>query len=139
MTNLHLLVVVFLTVLAVSVAVAPAVEPAVAMQGDIVDVWLGTGSGKLSKGIYHCTLNKANGKLSDPNPVADISGPGFLAMHPKLPRLYAVGSLDGKPCVAAYAINGKLENASLEFLNTLEIGDGGAAHVSEHFSLGGGK
>ena len=130
MANSHLMVVVFLTVLAVSFSVAPAAEPAVATGADVVDVWLGTGSGKLSKGIYHCTLNTATGKLSDPNLVAEISGPGFLAMHPGLPRLYAVGSLDGKPCVAAYAITGKLENASLEFVNKLEIGDGGAAHVS---------
>ena len=112
------------------VSVASAVEPAGTIESDLVDVWLGTSSSKPSKGIYHCTLNTANGKLSEPTLVAEISGPGFLAMHPKLPLLYAVGSLDGKPCIAAYAISGKLETASLEFLNHVEIGDGGATHLS---------
>jgi 6-phosphogluconolactonase len=130
MANSHFLILLFPLLVASTVSVTSAAEPAVAIQDDVIDVWLGTSSSKPSKGIYHCTLNTVNGKLSDPTFVAEISGPGFLAMHPKLPRLYAVGSLDGKPCVAAYAINGKLETASLEFLNQIEIGDGGAAHLA---------
>ncbi|MCP4171896.1 MAG: lactonase family protein [Fuerstiella sp.] len=99
-------------------------------QGDLIDVWLGTSSRRPSEGIYHCTLNTSNGKLSDPTLVAEISGPGFLAMHPSLSVLYAVGGVEGKPSVAAYAIDGRLNKASLKFLNAIEIGDGGAAHVS---------
>lgn len=99
-------------------------------KGDLIDVWLGTSSRKPSQGIYHCILNTANGKLSDPTLVAEISGPGFLAMHPSLSVLYAVGGVDGKPSVAAYAIDRTLKNASLKFMNAIEIGDGGAAHVS---------
>lgn len=111
--------------------VTEANEPiAVAQKNDVIDVWLGTSSRQPSKGIYHCTLNTTNGKLTDPTLVAEISGPGFLAMHPKLPRLYAVGGVDGKPSIAAYAIEGKFKNASLKFLNAVEIGDGGAAHVA---------
>jgi 6-phosphogluconolactonase len=94
-----------------------------------VDVWLGTG-GKPSQGIYHCRLNLATGKLSDSKLVAEISGPGFLAMHPNLSHLYAVGSLDGKPSVVAYSITGRLADAGLDLVNAIEIGDGGAAHVS---------
>lgn len=96
----------------------------------LIDVWLGTSSKKPSQGIYHCTLNTESGKLSAPQLAAEISGPGFLAKHPTLPRLYAVGNLDGKPCVAAYAIEGKVARQTLKFINSLEIGDGGAAHVS---------
>ena len=103
---------------------------AASQKGDLIDVWLGTSSRRPSQGIYHCTLNTSNGKLSDPTLVAEISGPGFLAMHPALPVLYAVGGVDGKPSVAAYTIEGTLKNASLKFLNAIEIGDGGAAHVS---------
>ena len=95
-----------------------------------IDVWLGTSSRKPSQGIYHCTLNTSNGKLPEPRLVAEISGPGFLAMHPKLARLYAVGSVDGTPSVAAYAIDGTGRNAALTFLNAAAIGDGGAAHVA---------
>ncbi|MEZ6129522.1 MAG: lactonase family protein [Planctomycetaceae bacterium] len=112
--------------------IVPAVtssEPAV-LADDWIDVWLGTGGGKHSKGIYHCLLNTSTGKLSDPTVVAEISGPGFLAMHPQKACLYAVGTLEGKPSVVAYAITGTIKKASLKLLNSLEIGDGGAAHVS---------
>ncbi|MEZ6123255.1 MAG: lactonase family protein [Planctomycetaceae bacterium] len=95
-----------------------------------VDVWLGTGAGKFSKGIYHCTLNSETGRLSEPTVVAEISGPGFLAQHPTLPRLYAVGTLNNVASVVAYAIDGTGRNAGLTRINSLEIGDGGAAHVS---------
>jgi 6-phosphogluconolactonase len=122
-----------LATLLFTVSEVKGVEPmanAVSQKGDLIDVWLGTSSRKPSQGIYHCTLNTANGKLSDPTLVAEISGPGFLAMHPSLSVLYAVGGVDGKPSVAAYAIGGRLNNASLKFMNAIEIGDGGAAHVS---------
>ena len=96
-----------------------------------IDVWIGTGSSSLSRGIYHCTLNDQTGKLSPSRLVAEISGPGFLAKHPQLDVLYAVGTLEGKPSVVAYQI-GKDESgkASLRLLSAVEIGDGGAAHVA---------
>lgn len=97
---------------------------------DVIDVWIGTSRSKHSKGIYHCTLNTKSGKLSEPQLAAEIDGPGFLAMHPKGNHLYAVGSLDRVPCVAAYAIKKKGANTTLEFVNSVEIGDGGAAHVA---------
>ncbi|TWU30571.1 lactonase family protein [Novipirellula artificiosorum] len=95
-----------------------------------VDVWIGTSSAKPSKGIYHCTLDTQNGKLSDSRLVAEIDGPGFLAMHPHKEVLYAVGALDRIPVVAAYKVVGRGAEASLELLNSIPIGDGGAAHVS---------
>jgi 6-phosphogluconolactonase len=96
-----------------------------------IDVWLGTGNAKTSKGIYRCRLNIENGKLSDSQLVAEISGPGFLALHPKKPVLYAVGALENTPVVAAYAIeNGSGTGSTLRLLNSVAIGDGGAAHVS---------
>jgi len=107
-----------------------AVPQAIAQKNDSIDVWLGTGGGKHSKGIYHCTLNTRTGRLSDPTVAAEMSGPGFLAMHPTLPRLYAVGSLDGIACVAAFEVTGSLKNSSLKLMNSVEIGDGGAAHVA---------
>ena len=70
----------------------------------LLDVWIGTGRANNSKGIYHATLNSETGKLSETTLVAEMSGPGFLAMHPNKSHLYAVGSLDGEPTVAAFAI-----------------------------------
>lgn len=95
-----------------------------------IDVWLGTSARQPSEGIYHCLLNTDTGRLSDPTLVAKVNGPGFLAQHPSQPVLYAVGSLDGKPSVIAYTIAETGRDAKLKLLNSLEIGDGGAAHVA---------
>jgi 6-phosphogluconolactonase len=103
--------------------------PATAMAENL-NVWLGTGRSPQSQGIYHCSLDTTNGKLTDPKLVAEMEGPGFLAKHPKLPILYAVGGLKSEQVVAAFAIEKSSERPSLKFLNALPIGDGGAAHVS---------
>lgn len=94
-----------------------------------IDVWIGTG-GKPSKGIYHCTLNLKTGRLSESELAAEIGRPGFLAMHPNGQHLYTVGSLDGETVVAAYEIKKNKGKATLSFQNAVEIGDGGAAHIS---------
>jgi 6-phosphogluconolactonase len=97
---------------------------------DVIDVWIGTSRAKPSKGIYHCTLNTKTGKLSEPELAAEIGGPGFLAMHPQGHHLYAVGNVDQKPSVAAYKIEKSGGKSTLKFAGSLEIGDGGAAHVA---------
>lgn len=95
----------------------------------VIDVWLGTG-GKPSQGIYHCTLDASAGKLSESRLVAEMNGPGFLALHPKLSILYAVGGLAGEQVVASFQIEQAGKNASLKFVNSQPIGDGGATHLS---------
>lgn len=95
-----------------------------------ISVWIGTGGTARSKGIYRCTLNTETGRLSEPKVAAEVRGPGFLAMHPKGTHLYAVGTLKKKPSLIAYAIEHDLEHAKLRFVNSKEIGDGGAAHVA---------
>ena len=98
----------------------------------LLDVWIGTGRANNSKGIYHATLNSETGRLSETNLAAEMSGPGFLAMHPNKSHLYAVGSIESKPSVAAFRISGRYGEASLSPVNSVEIGDGGAAHVGVH-------
>ncbi len=95
-----------------------------------IDVWLGTSSSPSSQGIYHCTLDTNSGKLSESGLVAEARGPGFLAMHPKRSHLYAVGTLHDIPSVISYKIIGTGRNASLELVNSVAVGDGGAAHVA---------
>ncbi len=97
---------------------------------DVIDVWIGTAKSALSKGIYHSTLNTTTGKLSEPDLAAEADGPGFLAMHPGGNKLYAVCAVAGKPSVAAYAIEKGGKKSTLQFLNSAEVGDGGAAHLS---------
>lgn len=95
-----------------------------------MDVWIGTAKSPKSEGIYHCTFNAESGKLSEPTLAAKVDGPGFLALHPNHQSLYAVGTLDGKPSVIAYRIVREDKSPKLQLINSLEIGDGGAAHVS---------
>ncbi|MDZ4851454.1 MAG: lactonase family protein [Pirellulaceae bacterium] len=99
-------------------------------QQEMLDVWIGTGRSQLSQGIYHTQLNTSTGKLSQVTLVAEADGPGFLALHPKLPILYTVCELDKKPVVAAYAVDTGKGRASLKLVDSVEIGDGGAAHLS---------
>ena len=98
--------------------------------GQQIDVWLGTGASSLSRGIYHCTFDTQKGKLADAQLVAEIHKPGFLAFHPQGTHLYAAGSLNNSPCVAAYKIAKRGRNTRLELVNSVPIGDGGAAHIS---------
>lgn len=100
------------------------------LRADEVTVWLGTSSAKPSQGIYQCTLDSENGKLTESRLAATIDGPGFLALHPKLNILYAVGGLGGKPSIVAYNISREAGKPQLKLINSLEIGDGGATHVS---------
>lgn len=94
------------------------------------DVWIGTNEHPASKGIYHATINTENGKLSESRLAAQIDAPGFLTLHPSAKVLYAVGALQGTDVVAAYALTSVDGKASLKLINSLPIGDGGAAHLA---------
>lgn len=99
-------------------------------QSSQIDVWIGTSRAKPSRGIYHCVLDTKTGKLSETSLVAEVGGPGFLAMHPSGNHLYAVCTVEGKPSVAAFAIGKAQGHATLTRVNAVEIGDGGGTHVA---------
>lgn len=101
-----------------------------AVLADQLDVWLGTSASPASRGIYHVLLDTASGKITESTLVAEIDGPGFLAMHPSRSHLYAVGTLDGIPSVVAYRILRTGRDAALQLDSSVPIGDGGAAHVA---------
>ena len=100
------------------------------VQAKKVDVWFGTTTPKngTSKGIYHASFETETGKLSAPELAAEINNPGFLALHPSGKVLYATGGRT--PSITAFGISGKAGNAKLTLMNSVETGDGGAAHVS---------
>src|SRR5258707_958681 len=54
-------------------------------------VFVGTYTGKNSKGIYRCQLDVATGKLTDAELAAETEQPSFLAIHPSKRFLYSVG------------------------------------------------
>ena len=77
-------------------------------------VYLGTYTGKQSKGIYQCELNLKDGSLSAATLAAETSSPSFLALHPNKKFLYAVN--EGQAAVSAFAIDDK--TGTLTFLNS---------------------
>ena len=94
-------------------------------------VYIGTSGGD-SKGIYRADFNPLTGKLSQPALVAEYLNPGFLALHPRKPILYAIGQPrtafpDGTSSVAAFIIKG---DRPLEFISEASTGGQGACHLA---------
>src|SRR4051794_31873989 len=72
-------------------------------------VYVGTYTGKESKGIYRFDFDPATGKLSGRELAAEAVNPSFLAIDPRQQHLYAVneiGNFGGKKsgAVSAFAI-----------------------------------
>src|SRR4051812_43922536 len=59
-------------------------------------VYVGTYTGGKSKGIYRAELDLKTGKLTGMELAAETGNPSFLAIHPSLKYLYAVGEGGGK-------------------------------------------
>lgn len=78
-------------------------------------VYLGTYSGKLSKGIYQCTLDMKDGKLSGTELAAEVKDPSFLAIHPNQKYLYCCGE-GGDGTISAFSIDAK--TGKLQLLNS---------------------
>lgn len=98
-------------------------------------VWFGTFTrGPAgSEGIYVSRFDDASGALTPPVLAARAKNPGFLALHPSLPLLYAVSEVadhDGKPTggILSFAID---ERAGiLTKKNEQASGGPGPCHVS---------
>jgi 6-phosphogluconolactonase len=88
-------------------------------------VFLGTYTGKQSKGIYQCELNLKDGSLSAATLAAETSSPSFLAFHPNKKFLYAVN--EGQAAVSAFAIDDK--TGTLTFLNSQPSQGGAPCHL----------
>ncbi|GAB4415456.1 MAG: lactonase family protein [Bacteroidia bacterium] len=93
-------------------------------------VFVGTYTGKESKGIYRLDLDPATGALSEPTLVAEPANPSFLTLHPTQPYLYAVtenGDGNRGGALSAYAIE---DGGSLRLLNTRDTRGANPCHVS---------
>ncbi|OAI47506.1 6-phosphogluconolactonase [Planctomycetaceae bacterium SCGC AG-212-F19] len=95
-------------------------------------VYVGTYTGKVSKGIYRLELDLASGKLSAPQLAGENPSPSFIAIHPSQRFLYAVnevGSFGGKKTgsVTAFAIDSK--TGDLTQLNQQSCGGPGPCHI----------
>jgi 6-phosphogluconolactonase len=107
--------------------------PAAVSAQDAYLVYVGTYTGKKSKGIYVLELDRASGKLSDKAVLAaEIGSPSFLAIHPRENYLYACGETAdfGKKktgSINAFSFDSK--TGMLTFLNKESSGGGGPCHV----------
>jgi len=95
-------------------------------------VYVGTYTGKESKGIYLLELDLAAGKLSAPGLVAEAVNPSFLAIHPDEKHLYAVNEINlmgGQRSGAVTAFSIDPQTGQLKPLNQQASGGTGATHL----------
>jgi 6-phosphogluconolactonase len=95
-------------------------------------VYVGTYTGKNSKGIYRFDMDPETGKLSNRALAVETKNPSFLAVHPSKRFLYAVGELDaigGKKGggVSAFALDPK--TGDLKLLNQQSSVGAGPCHL----------
>jgi len=88
-------------------------------------VYLGTYTGKDSKGIYQCEFNVNDCSFSKATLAGETSSPSFLAIHPNRKFLYAVNESDAK--ISAFAIDAATGN--LTFLNSQPSQGGAPCHL----------
>lgn len=95
--------------------------------------FVGTYTGKESKGIYAFRFDSDNGKMQPLGLAAEIRNPTFLAPHPKGRFLYSIGEVgdfQGQKAgsVSAFAVDAK--TGKLTLLNTVSTRGAGPCHVS---------
>jgi 6-phosphogluconolactonase len=121
--------------LAAMVAVFGAAAPplsAAESTGGKAWVYVGTYTGKDSKGIYRFEMDLSTGKLSARALAGEANNPSFLAIHPNHKFLYAVGEIDnfeGKKSgiVSAFSIDPK--TGDLNLLNQQASEGTGPCHL----------
>jgi 6-phosphogluconolactonase len=94
--------------------------------------YIGTYTGKGSKGIYRFDFDPATGQLTNQALAGEAANPSFLAIHPSRKYLYAVGELksfQGKQggAVSAFAIDPK--TGDLTLLNQQSSHGDGPCHI----------
>lgn len=98
-------------------------------------VWFGTFTRGTagSEGIYLSRFDDASGTLTPPVLAAQAKNPGFLAMHPSLPLLYAVSEVadhEGKPTGGILSFTIDDRTGMLTKKNEQPSGGTGPCHVS---------
>ena len=96
-------------------------------------VYVGTFTGKASKGIYLLEMDAASGALSGPELVGEAPSPSYLALHPNFRLLYAVnevGQLDGRPGGAVSAFSIDAASGKLALLNRQPSAGADPTHIT---------
>ena len=106
---------------------------AVAAAGAERWLWIGTYAQRGSQGIYAATFDTATGRLGVPCLAAAAENASFLALHPRLPCLYAVnetGRFEGHPVGAVRAFRLATEGGGLTELNRQPTGGAAPCHLA---------
>jgi 6-phosphogluconolactonase len=102
-----------------------------AMAARPITLHVGTYTNGASKGIYRLDFDPETGALGEPALAAEAVNPAFLAWHPRLPVLYAVGETDTGPdrqgTVMSFAAAG---DGRLTAMNEQPSGGAGPCYVS---------
>jgi 6-phosphogluconolactonase len=96
-------------------------------------LYIGTYTGKKSKGIYSARFDSDTGKLNAPELAAETKNPTFLALHPNGRVLYAVGEFDsfqGMKTGAVSAFSIDRNTVKLSLLDQEASGGQGPCHLS---------
>jgi 6-phosphogluconolactonase len=95
--------------------------PANLRQDNLLTFYVGS-----NEGVSRATFDLETGKLGDVVPVAASKGASFIALHPKLPMLYAVAETS-KGSLRAFRIG---DDGALTIVNEVSSAGGGPCHVS---------
>lgn len=101
-----------------------------ALAADKYWVFLGTYTGKESKGIYRCEFDTSTGKLGDPELAAEVGSPSFLHIAPDGKTLYAVGEAAGKDGGGVYSWKLDPKTGTLSEQVSLTSKGAGPCHIS---------
>jgi 6-phosphogluconolactonase len=89
-------------------------------------ILLGTGT---DQGIFRAAWNAATGELSKIEAAAPAQHPSYLALHPRLPLVYAVNEIpSGNGLLSSYRVD--RETATLTPLTQVSTGGNGPCYVS---------
>ncbi len=99
-------------------------------------LYVGTESGKNSKGIYQYRFDEKTGSLTEMGLAAEMRGPSWLATDPEHRYLYSIGApasagnqsdLRGG-AVSSFSLDAK--TGALTYLNSMPAGGRGPAHIN---------
>jgi 6-phosphogluconolactonase len=108
-------------------------SPIAAAANEPLWIFVGTYTGKKSKGIYRVELDPATGKLGKPELAAEVTSPSFLAVAPDRKHLFCVceiSEFNGKKAggVASFALDAK--SGELKAINQQSSVGTGPCHIT---------